>query len=195
MCPTAAARLKTAQLGAAIELTGLGLCKAHAGSAPVQASIVRRPKVPPSLPRISQSQRAVSHPEAQVGYLCYDCPAAMGGDSTFPVLQRWVQGKRVPAALCIKAHLQLRNRVQGCIRGTIGEATLLQQVWGWQRGVLLKSVAVLQMAQEGSSPNRRRRRHLRLDVVTHLEYDIMQCLVKDRPQVSNCQQRNEALCS
>lgn len=51
--------------------------------------------------------------------------------------------------------------------------------------VLLKSVVVLQTAQEGSRPNRRRREHLRLDVVTHLEYDIMQCLVKDRPQVSH----------
>ena len=72
-----------------MEPTGVGLgSEAHAGFVPVQAHIVRRPKVPPSLPRISHSQRAVSHPGAQVRYLCNPCPAAIGGDSTFPALQR-----------------------------------------------------------------------------------------------------------
>ena len=89
MCLTAAAGDETAQQGAATELTGPGcVSEAHAGLVPVQARVVRRPKVPPSLPQISQSQRAVSHPGAQVRYLCNPCPAAIGGDSTFPALQR-----------------------------------------------------------------------------------------------------------
>ena len=67
--------------------------------------------MPPSLPRISQSQRAVSHPKARVRCLCSACPAAMGGDSTSPALQRGGSEGSASAARCIEAHPQLCNWV------------------------------------------------------------------------------------